>query len=453
MANSEAQMQLNPDAPIQSSAEDVLGFTPFAEHLAKAFATANLKDGFVVAIFGPWGSGKTSFLNLLRGELKNANPQKISTVNFNPWWFSGQDLTIRFFRELAANLSNDARMKNLRTSLLAFAGAISPILSGVPYVGNFGESLERITKLLGEAKSTTEEQKNALAKKLRESDTKIVVFIDDIDRLSVGEVRELFQLIKAVADLPNVIYLLAFDRKFVVNALEDVQRISGSDYLEKIVQASFELPTPDSGTLQGLFLSKLETIVRDSSERGWQQQYWTELYRGGLRHLIATPREVALLTNSISLSLPAVDGEVNTADFIALECLRLTCRVAYEAIRSHGEMFSGHIATGLGGTNVDELKNFHNNWLEQIDSEQRVPIRSLLQSMFPKLTAVWSNMYYDYEPSWRRDLRICAPDVFPVYFRMGVPSDYMSASDVIGLISNVNSAEEFAKILIDMAEE
>ena len=74
---------------------------------------------------------------------------------------------------------------------------------------------------------------NQIGRKLQAASNKILVVVDDIDRLSGSEVREVFRLIKSVGDFPNVTYLLAFDREAVCRMLEPVQGGTGEEYLGK----------------------------------------------------------------------------------------------------------------------------------------------------------------------------------------------------------------------------
>jgi predicted KAP-like P-loop ATPase len=83
-----------------------------------------------------------------------------------------------------------------------------------------------------------------ISDRLRKASSKLLVIVVDIDRLSGDEVREVFRLIKSVADFPNVTYLLAFDREAVCRMHEPMQGGTGEEYLEKIVQVPFELPKP-----------------------------------------------------------------------------------------------------------------------------------------------------------------------------------------------------------------
>ena len=108
-----------------------------------------------------------------------------------------------------------------------------------------------------------QKKKDEIIKKLKEEKLKIVVAIDDIDRLSEEEIVAVFQLVKALADFPNTVYLLAFDREVVVQALEKVQSGKGEAYLEKVVQVPFEIPSPNMTSIHNAFFSKLDETLGD----------------------------------------------------------------------------------------------------------------------------------------------------------------------------------------------
>lgn len=78
-----------------------------------------------------------------------------------------------------------------------------------------------------------ESVRNDINKLILEKNRKIIVIIDDIDRLSDFEIRQIFQLVKLLANFPKTIYLLSFDKNIVVNALEEIQGISGEKFSKK----------------------------------------------------------------------------------------------------------------------------------------------------------------------------------------------------------------------------
>ncbi|WP_321420327.1 P-loop NTPase fold protein [uncultured Methanomethylovorans sp.] len=113
----------------------------------------------------------------------------------------------------------------------------------------FGFSKEFCDKVarVFEEKAKLEEKplsslKNDLKKKLSERKNKILIIIDDIDRLNNLEIKQIFQLVKVNTDFPNIIYLMAFDKEIIERNLDEPDSILGRDYLKKIVQVDFDVP-------------------------------------------------------------------------------------------------------------------------------------------------------------------------------------------------------------------
>lgn len=112
----DSSSDLSGDKPIHSPQNDLLGYGPFAEHLARGFLRIPSPEGFVVSLSGAWGSGKTSMLQLIEYYLKGGlTDEKIAIMHFNPWWFSGSDdLIRRFFDQLQITFSNVFKIKSLK---------------------------------------------------------------------------------------------------------------------------------------------------------------------------------------------------------------------------------------------------------------------------------------------------------------------------------------------------
>jgi len=433
------------DKPIVDPEHDRLGYATFARHLAESICKMAPPEGLVVAIYGPWGSGKTSLLNLVVHYLqeKPESEQPI-IVRFNPWWFSGhEDLTKRFFAQLQAVLSKSEVMEKLRKKLAIFAELISE--APIPYA-----SIAKTVAGLLEDKDVFE-LKTDITKALKEQQKRIWVIIDDIDRLTSDEIRQLFRLVKAVADFPNIVYLLAFDREVVVKAVEQMQDSSGEAYLEKIVQVPFELPLPDKTSLRKLLFERLQAILADIPDELFDQTYWGNVYLDGIEHFITTPRDIIRLTNTLSVTYHAVKGEVNPVDFIAVETLRVFCPLAYDIIRKNRHAFAGHADT----TDVDGLESFHNEWIEEVQKEDREPVKRLLMRIFPKLEVVWGNFSYgaEWESTWRKQLRVCSADIFPVYFRLAIPEGSISNTEMKALLALAGDAKAFGAKLVELANQ
>jgi predicted KAP-like P-loop ATPase len=95
---------LSADHPITEPHQDMFGFDPFARAIAASIAALRNPEGLVIGIHGPWGSGKSSAVNLIKYHLGSgvlAGTAGLTRIEFNPWWFNGADsLALGFFREL-----------------------------------------------------------------------------------------------------------------------------------------------------------------------------------------------------------------------------------------------------------------------------------------------------------------------------------------------------------------
>ena len=114
------------DRPITSAAEDKLGRATFANAIAKAIAGWKSKDSLVVALYGPWGTGKSSLKEMALEALRN---QKVNmdVLEFNPWQFSGSNLQAPFFRDLGVTLGHGTQSddsKGLVAKLEMYAGSL-----------------------------------------------------------------------------------------------------------------------------------------------------------------------------------------------------------------------------------------------------------------------------------------------------------------------------------------
>lgn len=235
-------MKITGDNPIIFPEEDTIGRTRFAKAFAKQIVSLDASKGSVVGVLGAWGSGKTSLLNLARNELNHTD---ITIIDFNPWMFSGTEHLMQFFfSELSAQLRLQPELSKVGDAI----GTYGDIFSGmgwIPFVGPWIERGHKATEILSQVMKGRKDgigiQRKKIENALKEFDKKIVVVIDDIDRLSTLEIRDIFKLVRLTANFPNIIYVVAFDRFRVEIALSE-EGINGRDYLEKILQITIDIP-------------------------------------------------------------------------------------------------------------------------------------------------------------------------------------------------------------------
>ena len=215
------------DRPINSGNEDKLNRKGFARLLARTLVNLDSKDTFTVGLFGKWGCGKTSLVNMTLEEIENIQAEdelkkEIIIVHFEPWNFTDTNqLLTQFFIRLANEFQKkgDKSLTKIGKALENYSDAFGlfELLPGVgapiAAVGKWGFSRlgQKIQKGLDERDVL--KQKNQVIQLLSAQSNRVLVVLDDIDRLNNEQIRYIFQLITSVARFPNMTYLLVFDKE------------------------------------------------------------------------------------------------------------------------------------------------------------------------------------------------------------------------------------------------
>jgi predicted KAP-like P-loop ATPase len=456
--------QLGSDTPQRLPSEDAFGYAPFARALAAAAGSTPSPQGLVMAVDGPWGAGKTTLLNFIkhylveRADDVGAVPSVI--VDLNPWWFSDREqLARQFLAQFRAQFPSENKLLMTAADALAtYADAIGTAVS-VSLAGGTGFKVP----LLGPAIAWGLRQlklppkdiarlKADVSTALSASAQRFVVFVDDIDRLMPDEIREVFKVIKALADFPNVVYVLAFDRHVVSRALgASLGPENGHAYLDKIVQAQFALPAVDHDLLVQKFIDDLQKLYGEVDDDSFSATYWGNVFHDGLAPLLQRPRDVVRIINALSVTFPALRGEVNPVDFIALEFLRVFMPTVYATIRESRDRFIGG---AVREASREQDRAFHDQWLSRLDAAQREPVQAMLKRIFPRLQYVWSNTYYGPENvrRWTSEARVCSPEMVDVYFQFSVPLGQLSRAEFrsfIELSDDVDALEHAWSAAVD----
>ncbi len=228
------------DHPIRRGDEDRLDRQPFAERLAKTLVERQDLSSLVVGIYGPWGDGKTSVLHMMEEVLQQSTDVVI--VWFNPWYYESEHQLIDiFFSNLA-----DAVQKKLKTQPEEFGELLRTYSC---FLSIASRSVGQAAEQMGEKLSavTLEDCRDRIAKTLSDLDGRVVVLIDDIDRLERREIQAVFKLVKLSAGFSNISYVLAFDDNVVTDSL--AERYGGGDsdagraFLEKNCSHAFAFTT------------------------------------------------------------------------------------------------------------------------------------------------------------------------------------------------------------------
>ena len=439
---------LSADRPSVNPNDDLFGHAPFAKSLSGSICNYPGNDGLVLALYGPWGSGKSTVLNYVRYFIEqHEESERPVIVPFNPWWFTGQEnLALSFLGQLQAVLPEKyAGFKRLSEKLAEFSDGIGGFAEIVADVAGVGGILKAGTKLIAGKPKDVPALKEDISKILLDENKRVLVIIDDIDRLTPEETRQLFTVIKALADFPNVVYLLAFDREVAAQAISQQSKMPGDRYLEKIIQVPFEIPPVDKAALLNALCKRLDAVMSSTPEGLFDQAYWTDVFLDGIDKFFEVPRDIVRFINTLTVTYPSVVGNVNPVDFIAIESLRVFQPKIYDVVRSNPEMFTG----GSSGRS-DEKDKFHNNWLKEFPDDARVQVWPFLTRLFPRL----QNCSHGSSSlsGWRRELRICHPEIFPTYFTLTIPVGSISRDEILSILAHAGDPEALGEILFQATQ-
>jgi predicted KAP-like P-loop ATPase len=422
------------DAPILTPEDDRFGIDPFAQALAKSFRDIESPIGATIALNGPWGSGKSCAVNLIRHHLKkDVDESRLELIDFKCWWFRGEEaLTLAFLQQLNSSLQKSLSDKakelipRLGKILLQAGPVVGPAIN-VTTGGLWGTltagSMDFARKFFSDTESI-EKVFQRLSAVLEEQGKRFLVIIDDIDRLTPDEAMLVFRLVKSVGRLPNVMYLLVFDRELAEKAVNERYPSEGPHFLEKIIQASFELPLPARDDLNRAALSMIEMLCGSPNDAD-QLRRFMNIFYDAVSPYLNTPRDLTRLSNAIEVSWPAVAREVDLGDYVALEIMRLFQPLLYNAIRTNKSRLCG---TRSDYGDREDPKQEIEYFLKLVPEKRRDHARIALIRLFPR----FENIHYSHGfiDKWEAQRLVCTGKHFDTYFRMSIGDETLSIAEI-----------------------
>jgi hypothetical protein len=415
------------DKPASIQSEDCFQRYEFSKRIASIVAKPSIDKSLIIGLYGRWGEGKTTVMNFIQKEL----PKETITVNFNPWLFSDeQHLLKSFFTSISDSLgaSDKTKKEKIGELLSDYGGAIGSVTQ---FVGFNTDGLEKLGNKL---KSTsTEELKKRIDELIIQSGKSIVVFVDDIDRLDITEVQYVFKLVKLVGDFPRTCYILSFDDEMVSAALSPKyggdSKSAGYNFLEKIIQIPLKIPKASKKALSKYSLDLLNKVLDDSSIdlNQVESNEFLEVFNNAFLPIMDNPRLGIRFANSLSFSLPLLNGEVNISNLMILEGVKIFYPGLYDFIRSNGQSFLERTDGDQSDFNSkkqkqDEIKKEISQATAMYDEKKQKVIIGMLEQLFPQLKSIYSNSGYpdDIYVRWTKEKRICSTKYFDRYFSYSV---------------------------------
>lgn len=456
------------DKPIKSRAEDFLDRKDFADNISNAIMSYSDQDNssLTIGLYGKWGSGKTSIISMVMENIESKDD--VIVFKFEPWIFSDtQQLISNFFKEFAKAVKHKDyadQVKKIGEELETYAAFFEPIglipeptisilsLASSKVFGSIGKAGKKWGELKSKSLSDT---KSSIEKHLQNLNKKILIIVDDIDRLNNTEIRQIFQMIKVLGNFPNTIYLSSMDKEVVINALSEVQKGDGSEYLEKIINVPFLVPSISNEEIQKFLREKLGEIIRDEDNESFDKNYWGNIYHSGYKYFFKNIRDVVRYTNVLRFNYGVLKNKVNTVDLMASTALQVFEPKIFESIKANKDLFLGSIPENrYGGDFVKEkIKSFIEESYENLQVLSKEAYLDLLKELFVKIKEVYSNTHYVGASSkCRKDAKICSEVYFDTYFTMVLNEKELSSYEMRGYIKKIADEENFKQDILWLNE-
>lgn len=272
--------------------------------------SSNSSKAFAIA--GEWGSGKTSFLEILKDNFKKTNSV---ILDFNPWLnIEKESLITEFFKQLSNKLKYYG--SGLKYEISVYSNLLIKPDGGI--LNNF-LGLINVNFLNNSIKS----QKKTIENLITKVNKDIYVFIDDVDRLEHTEIESIIRLIRNLADFKHIKFVVAFEKGYVLEAIKKINPYNYDKYLEKIFLQTTELPLiplPEvKKSLIAEFLAafpnyndKIESYFERKNKRG----------NNSIFKILKSHRDIKRFVNHFMVYYPLVEENVFFDDFLRLELLR-----------------------------------------------------------------------------------------------------------------------------------
>lgn len=382
------------DVAIKKINQDVLALNSSVESLKSKIISIYSSESVAIGIIGKWGDGKTSFMNLLKEKFKKDNLNNDILIDFNPWLNINTEHIAQEFFNTIENKINDYSL-NSSKEFREYASYITDI-------DNTG-LINKALKLFDFNNSLTIEDKfDKINHSLKKINKKVIVFIDDIDRLQANEILDILKLIRNTANFHNFIYIVAYDKEYVLDSLKNLNIPNYKKYIDKIFIEEIKLLPISSNQSKILFLKYFESVIPTKIKEV------DELINRGfngrdleIHNILRNIRDIKRFVNSFNLNFNKLKDNILFADYFVLQLIKFKYYNVYLILFNrnylrlsqvfHGLSFDENFSTLIPNQSNSNDVPFRDSLLKDLivdldyyAQDDLIIIEKLIDSIFPE---------------------------------------------------------------------
>ena len=339
------------DTPVQNTSEDMFNVSTYVNGLCSFIGSC--ETPMTISIQGDWGSGKTSMMNMIRDKMQDT----VVPIWFNTWQFSqfdmGNALAFSMMDVLLKGLDceKDTR-KQIINGLIGFGKRAVRIAADQTLGGEVAGMVGDMMEGSGNSDYASEivELKDKFQKAVDDTlanhpgKNRVVVFVDDLDRLQPSKAVELLEVLKLFLDCRDCVFILAVDYEVVTLGIRqkygtDVNAEKGKSFFDKIIQLPFKMPVAQYDIHNYVKEMLLHQGV-DADDK--ECELFSNLIRTSIgynprsmKRLFNTYQLLRIITGSVVLN---VDPKVRERALFAIICAQMCYERFYQYLVSSREI-------------------------------------------------------------------------------------------------------------------
>ncbi|HDR4712717.1 TPA: hypothetical protein R3D77_001353 [Bacillus cereus] len=431
VAREKSSQQFAGDDP---ATEDLLNRKNTVASLSNAIKGVNVKGSFVIGMYGEWGEGKTTILDMIERDLGEGKDY-IHVIRFEPWYFKSIDSIIKnYFDLICESLGKKMMTLDLMMLISDYRDLLLDSIEGFKIKKVISMVIPDFT-----SRQNVNTVKNKIEDKLKKLDQKVVIFIDDLDRMEREEILLIFKMVKLFSDFDNFIYILSFDKKRIERILWREMK-SDKDYLDKIIQVGFTLPKVPHGTYETILIDYLNNFIKDREltiDRESKDKIQSSLQ--SISALFDDVRKIKRFYNLLNIKFAMLKTNVNFYDFLIITLIEFSFPVQHrEVLRNKNKFvyYFSDIASQISNAHIHKnRKEYYNEFFSKVANEDKQEIlKKIMGSIFTSVknykngydNLVSTNVNYDSIP--RKSIE--DDQFFDFYFTFE-KTEYMILNDKI----------------------
>jgi len=347
------------DCPITKEDDDIFNLKDKIRKIVSIIKDSDKNKTWSLAVTAQWGIGKTSFINCIVNQLEKEK-DKIEVLVFNPRT-SKSVATIQedFFTQFTCILSKyDSRCSHV----------IKDYMSALQLIDNRGlvEKAIHFYRVWNKV-----DLKESIKQTLKRIPKKVLVVIDDFDRLSKDEILEVLKLIDSNAAFPNIFFMTAYDKKQVNKYFGDIGNAEDACFVDKFFNLEFAIPLRPYIYISRFIEGELNKKFPANNNQEIQFNGIVTSFQNLFQQYVPTLRDAKRYINQFALDYKEVEGDVVLHEFILVQLIK------YRFPEEYNQLYKTAY--------IEEERNFALGiYLLKQSIPEDTRSSSILQKLFPK---------------------------------------------------------------------